>query len=242
MAWTSQWQERFRKVYPGIERYNMERKINVIKQLLSLIIILGFGQTLSAQDDFKPLFNGKDIQVMNELPDEPEPVEPIVWKADSTSEFEVGTQIRAWEIRDEGMGYILDNMQQMAGINNVYMVVVMHAEHRPFQAPEFPHNPARDSWEAEDSRVTFFPDTNRYKTVKPLMSDTAWIRETDWLQLMIDSCRERGLAVGAEVSHYPIPKSIIGAKTDWQQKKIDGESGSTSLFCPNNPRTKGICD
>ena len=78
-----------------------------------------------------------------------------VWKSDSTSEFEVGTQIRAWTIKDEGMTTILDNMQSMAGVNNLYMVVVMHQEHRPFKAPEFPHNPARDTWEAEDSRVTF---------------------------------------------------------------------------------------
>ncbi|MHC4632781.1 MAG: hypothetical protein ACYS9C_16160, partial [Planctomycetota bacterium] len=34
-----------------------------------------------------------------------------VWKPDSTSEFEVGTQIRAWTIKDEGMTTILDNMQ-----------------------------------------------------------------------------------------------------------------------------------
>jgi hypothetical protein len=54
----------------------------------------------------------------------------------------------------------------MCGINSLYMVVVMHAEHRPYQAPEFPHNPARDTWQAEDSRVTFFPDMDRYGTVK----------------------------------------------------------------------------
>ncbi len=41
-----------------------------------------------------------------------------VWKPDSTSEFEVGTQIRAWTIKDEGMTTILDNMQSMAGVNN----------------------------------------------------------------------------------------------------------------------------
>ena len=115
----------------------------------------------------------------------------------------MGTQIRAWTIKDEGMDTILDNMQSMCGVNNLYMVVVMHAEHRPFQAPEFPHNPARDTWQAEDSRVTFFPDMDRYGKVKPLRSDVDWIRETDWLQLMVDACRARGMAVGAEVSHYP---------------------------------------
>ena len=157
------------------------------------------------------------------------------WKPDSTSEFEVGTQIRPWTIADEGMPYILDNMQSMIGVNNLYMVVVMHEEHRPFQAPEFPHNPARDVFDAEDSRVSFFPEWERYGKIKPLLSDHAWIRETDWLQLMIDSCRARGLGVGAEVSHFPVPKQLVKDNPDWQQKKIDGEAWNTSRFCPNNP-------
>jgi len=161
-----------------------------------------------------------------------------VWKPDSTSEFEVGTQIRAWTIKDEGMTTILDNMQSMAGVNNLYMVVVMHQEHRPFQAPEFPHNPARDVWNAEDSRVTFFPDMKRYGRIKPLLSDHKWIRDTDWLELMVDSARARRLRVGAEVSHFPIPKELIRANPDWQQKKINGESWSAVRFCPNHPDTR----
>ncbi len=137
-----------------------------------------------------------------------------VWKPDYTSEFEVGTQIRPWTIVDEGMTYILDNMQSMIGVNNLYMVVVMHQEHRPFHAPEFPHNPARDIFDAEDSRVSFFPEWERYGEIKPLLSDHVWISETDWLQLMIDSCRARGLSVGAEVSHFPIPKQLVRENPD----------------------------
>jgi hypothetical protein len=161
-----------------------------------------------------------------------------VWKPGSASEFEVGTQIRAWTIKDEGMANILDNMQSMTGVNNLYMVVVMHQEHRPYHAPQFPHNPARDAWEAEDSRVTFFPDMKRYGKIKPLLSDHKWIRDTDWLQLMVDACRERDLRVGAEVSHFPIPKELIRNNPDWQMKKIDGESWRTSRFCANNPAVR----
>ncbi|KPK43864.1 MAG: hypothetical protein AMJ65_04625 [Phycisphaerae bacterium SG8_4] len=161
-----------------------------------------------------------------------------VWKPDSTSQFEVGTQIRAWTIKDEGMTTILDNMQSMAGVNSLYMVVVMHQEHRPFQAPEFPHNPARDVWDAEDSRVTFFPDMKRYGRIKPLLSDHKWIRDTDWLALMAASARARGLRIGAEVSHYPIPKELIRKNPDWQQRKINGESWSDVRFCPNHPDTR----
>ncbi|RMF86705.1 MAG: hypothetical protein D6741_21550 [Planctomycetota bacterium] len=160
------------------------------------------------------------------------------WRPDRESEFEVGTQVRAWTIHDEGIDYILDTMQSMCGVNNVYMVVVMHEEHRPFGAPEFPHNPARDTWEAEDSRVTFFPDWDRYGDVKPLLSDVDWIRQTDWLQVMIDACRARGMAVGAEVSHFPIPKSIVRAHPDWQQRTIDGAVWKPERFCPNNPEVR----
>ena len=161
-----------------------------------------------------------------------------LWKPDATSAFEVGTQVRPWTIYDEGMSTILDNVQSMAGVNNIYLIVVMHQEHRPFQAPEFPHNPSRDSFEAEDSRVSFFPDVKRYGTIKPLLSDYDWIRNTDWLRLVVDSCRARGLGVGAEVSHFPIPKELIKAHPDWQQKKIDGEPWSDVRFCPNHPDTR----
>jgi len=160
------------------------------------------------------------------------------WKPDATSEFEVSTQIRAWTIQDEGMDRILDNMQQMCGVNNLHMIVVMHAEHRPYKSPEFPHNPARDAWEAEDSRVTFFPDWKRYGEVKPLHSDVEWIKETDWLQLMVDACRKRDMAVGAEVSHFPIPQSLIKSHPEWQQKKIDGKSWKDIRICPNNPEVR----
>ncbi len=193
------------------------------------------------KDDLRPDLYADDVQNLDKgdyVPQVKPAPKTLVWKPDHTSEFEVGTQIRAWTIKDEGMDTILDNMQQMCGINNLYMVVVMHAEHRPYQAPEFPHNPARDTWQAEDSRVTFFPDWNRYGEVKPLRSDVAWINETDWLQLMVDACRKRGMAAGAEVSHYPIPKSLIQSRPDWHQRKLDGSSWSTSRFCPNNPEVR----
>jgi hypothetical protein len=190
------------------------------------------------KEDLRPDLYVEDVQNFQKGGYVPQmrPAENVrIWKPDHSSEFEVGTQIRAWTIKDEGMDNILDNMQQICAINNLYMVVVMHAEHRPFQAPEFPHNPARDTWQAEDSRVTFFPDWDRYGAVKPLQSDMDWIRETDWLQLMIDACRKRKMAVGAEVSHFPMPKSLIKSHPEWQQRKLDGSSWSTSRFCPNNP-------
>jgi hypothetical protein len=159
--------------------------------------------------------------------------EPL-WRPDAASEFEVGTQLRPWTIMDEGMDYILDNCQSMAAVNNIYLIVIMHQEHRPFQARKFPHNPARGSFEAEDSTVCFFPDMERYGTIKPTLSRHDWIRETDWLRLTVEACRSRGLGVGAEISHYPIPKSLLKRNPDWQQKDIHGKPVG-NLFCPHHP-------
>ena len=157
-----------------------------------------------------------------------------VWKPDSSSAFEVGTQLRPWTIADEGMETIFENFS-MAGVNAVYFLAVMHKEHRPFQADKFPHNPVRSSFQAEDSRVAFFPDWDRYGKIKPIVSDHKWINETDWLQLTIDECRKRGMKVGTEVSHYPIPKEMLKANPDWLQKDINGDSPVKNQFCPNNP-------
>jgi len=158
-----------------------------------------------------------------------------LWKPDASSEFEVGTQLRPWTIRDEGIDTILENVQSMAGVNNIYLIVVMHEEMRPFHAPKFPHNPVRDRFKAEDSRVAFFPEMSRYGKIKPVLSDYKWIRDTDWLRLLVKACRSRGLGVGAEVSHFPIPKALIRANPDWQQKTITDQSWSTERFCPNHP-------
>ncbi len=138
-------------------------------------------------------------------------------------------------MEDEGLKYALDTMQSMAAINNIYMVVVMHEEHRPYHAPEFPHNPARDTWEAEDSRVTFFPELNRYGKIKPALSDHEWLREKDWLRIMVKEARSRGLGVGAEVSHFPIPKAVVSQHPEWQMKTIEGKSWDDERFCPNHP-------
>jgi hypothetical protein len=156
------------------------------------------------------------------------------WKPDATSPFEVGTQLRPWTIRDEGMDTILENCRSMAGINNIYLIAIMHQEHRPFQARKFPHNPVRGTFQAEDSTVAFFPNMKRYGKIKPTLSEHDWIRKTDWLKLAVEACRRHGLGVGAEISHYPIPKSLIVKNPNWQQRDIHGKP-NRSRFCPHHP-------
>lgn len=164
-----------------------------------------------------------------------------IWKPDTTTTFEVGTQIRSWTMVDEGIPTILDNMQ-MAGVNNVYMVVVPHTEPRPIAKGQpgivFPHNPAREKLKNSDSRVSFFPEWERYGEIKPIPETMDDLDKTDWLKVIIDSVRGRGMAIGAEVSHYFIPKEIVDANPDYQQRNKDGSQLRKATPCPNSPKVQ----
>jgi hypothetical protein len=52
--------------------------------------------------------------------------------------FEVTGSIYPWEVHDEGIDLILDNMTSIAGVNSVYLIAVMHQEHRPFNSDKLP--------------------------------------------------------------------------------------------------------
>ena len=55
---------------------------------------------------------------------------------------------------------------------------------------------------------------------------------------MVEACRKRGMAAGAEVSHFPIPQSLIKSHPEWQQKKLNGKSWKDIRICPNNPEVR----
>jgi hypothetical protein len=151
----------------------------------------------------------------------------------SPSTFEVDGSTYAWEVHDEGIKLILDNMTSMAGINSVYMIAVMHKEHRPYQSPEFLHNPVRTFWDAEDSRAYFIPDLSLYGRIKPVQSSFSWLNETNWLKIVVDSAHARGLKAGAEVSHTYIPVEVLQNNPEFQQRDINGKA--LNRPCTNNP-------
>jgi hypothetical protein len=151
----------------------------------------------------------------------------------STSKFEVDGSTYPWEVHDEGISLILDNMTSMAGINAVYMIAVMHKEHRPYQSPEFLHNPVRTTWDAEDSRAYFTPDMSLYGRIKPVLSGFSWLSETNWLKIVIDSAHARGLKAGAEVSHTYLPVEYLRSNPELQQRDINNKA--LDRPCTNNP-------
>lgn len=157
--------------------------------------------------------------------------------------FEVSASTYAWELHDEGITTVLDNMQRMAAVNSVYLIGVMHPERRPFRDGDFPHNPVRKTWQAEDARCYWHPDLKRYGRVKPRLSDNAWLNETDWLRALVTETRKRGLKTGVECSHALIDKERMeGEFADMAQRNLHGEPTHVRDWlrppCPNHPDTR----
>jgi hypothetical protein len=152
----------------------------------------------------------------------------------------------AWELHDEGVDAVLDNVQGMAGANAVYLVGLMHPEIRPTTSPAFPHNPVRQTWIAEDSRVYWRPDRSLYGRIGPRQSEHAFLHETDWLAVLIEAARKRGLATGVEISHTILGTDRAnGELADCVQRDIHGRicqqhrsptapAQYLAPFCPNN--------
>lgn len=156
------------------------------------------------------------------------------------SGFEVSASLYAWDLHDEGIEKILDNLQQMAGVNSVYLIALMHYEKRPLTSPVFPHNPARKTWQAEDSRVYWHPDPTHYGRIKPRLSDHDWLSQTDWLKVLTEAARKRGLKTGVELSHTVLDLDRIqGEFIDCAQRDINGQPrtvyGRGYPICLNNP-------
>jgi len=157
----------------------------------------------------------------------------------NSSGFEVSASLYPWDVHDEGINLMLDNLTSMAGVNSVYLITVMHKEHRPFLGPKgtgpwlYIHNPARTEWNAEDARAYFHPHMNLYGRIKPFLSSYPWLSDTDWLKVVVDAARARGLKVGAEVSHTYLPwGEIFKSNPEYQQRDINNKPVGGP--CPNN--------
>jgi hypothetical protein len=154
--------------------------------------------------------------------------------------FEVSASLYAWDLHDEGVERVLDNLQDMAAVNSVYLLGVMHPERRPLGGGSFPHNPIRSTWTAEDARCYWHPEFRRYGRIKPRLSDFAWLNQTDWVRTLVDAARRRGLRVGVENSHALVDKvRAEGEFADCVERDIRGEITHVRPWlrplCPNHP-------
>jgi hypothetical protein len=154
--------------------------------------------------------------------------------------FEVSASLYAWDLHDEGVERVLDNLQGMAAVNSVYLIGVMHPERRPLGGGFFPHNPMRTTWTAEDARCYWHPDPAKYGRIKPRLSDHDWLNRTDWVRTLVDAARRRGLRVGVENSHALVDKERAeGEFADLAGRNIHGEITHVRPWlrplCPNHP-------
>jgi hypothetical protein len=150
--------------------------------------------------------------------------------------FEVSGSTYAWEVHDEGVERVLDNMQEMAAVNSVYLIALMHHEPRPLTSDVFAHNPVREKWYAEDSRVYWHPDRSLYGRIKPDLSDHEWLSRTDWLKVVIDAAHRRGMKAGVEISHTTIDRTTIEKQyPECMQRTIQGKPIKRFYICLNNP-------
>ena len=75
---------------------------------------------------------------------------------------EISASLYPWDLADEGIERPLDNLQEMSGVNSVYLIALMHLEKRPLTDYFYPHNPVRKVYYPEDSRAYWLPDMSFY--------------------------------------------------------------------------------
>ena len=154
--------------------------------------------------------------------------------------FEVVASLYAWELHDEGVERVLDNLQSLASVNSVYLISIMHYEKRPLTSPTFPHNPVRKTWQAEDSRCYWHPEMKLYGRIKPQLSSFSWLNDTDWLEVLVKAARKRGLKTGAELSHTLVDMDTVkNDLLDCTLRDINDQPrvvwGRSYPLCSNNP-------
>jgi len=148
---------------------------------------------------------------------------------------EISASLYPWDLADEGVERILDNLREMTRCTSAYLIALMHHEKRPLTDFFYPHNPIRKTYYPEDSRAYFRPDPKFYGRITPRTSERELLKGTDWLKLLIDSARKRGMKTGVELSHTLVDSERAREQfPDCIQHDIYGNR-LDKLLCFNNP-------
>lgn len=155
---------------------------------------------------------------------------------------EIAASLYPWDLADEGVDQCIENLIEHADVNSVYLIGIMHKEKRPVRGLYYPHNPRRKYYLPEDSRVYYRMDEKNFKNtpLKPIYSSVDWLKDVDWLELLIKGARKKQMKVGVEISHTVFDSGI--ALRDFPhmlQRNIKGDLvGGIGLkgqiLCPNN--------
>src|SRR5215216_883781 len=134
----------------------------------------------------------------------------------------------ATDLRDEGMGTVLDNIQSRVGVDGLSMAVAYH-DARDL----FPHNPVRKVRYLEGGAVFFPPDIARYggMRLQPRLSELA--RTGDPLGELCEAAGDRGIRVNAWAVF--LHNDRLGfAHPECATQNAFGDRYLTDL-CPSNP-------
>jgi hypothetical protein len=113
---------------------------------------------------------------------------------------EISASVFPWDLADEGMEVVLDNLEGLAGVNSIYLCNLSEGV-RPFRGGEYTHNPVRKKYVAEDCRVYWPPDLKYYGRVRPLRTQRDFLSGTDWVGAVVEACNKRGMKAGVELFH-----------------------------------------
>jgi hypothetical protein len=119
---------------------------------------------------------------------------------------ELTTELYPWDLHDEGIEAILDNLQSIVGCNAVYLTALMHSEKRPLHDNTYPHNPVRKRYLTEDAVAYWKPYLEMYEdcSVVPVTSERDFLKDTDWLGVFVKATHSRGMKAGVAISHTPL--------------------------------------
>jgi len=132
----------------------------------------------------------------------------------------------ATDLRDEGTGRVLDNVQNRAGVDGLTMAVAYH-DARDL----FPHNPICKVRYLEGGTVFFPPDVARYERLQPRVSALA--RSGDPLGELCEAAGDRGMRVNAWAVF--LHNDRLGfAHPECATQNAFGDRYLTDL-CPSNP-------
>lgn len=153
---------------------------------------------------------------------------------------EVASSLYAWDLADEGIERIADHLQEKSNVNCMYLVGVMHYEKRPLTSLFYTHNPKRKFYLPENSRAYYRLDMDSFKNtkLKPRFSERDFLKNTDWLDVLMKEGRKRNMKVGVELSHTLFDTNIAREEyPEMLQKDVYGNiiNGMQGMLCPNNP-------
>src|SRR5918995_4713647 len=135
----------------------------------------------------------------------------------------------ASDLHDEGVGTVLDNVQNRAGVNGLTMAVAYHDAR-----DVFPHNPVRKVRYLEGGAHFFPPDVARYGNLQPRVSELA--RSGDPLGELCEAASERGMHVNAWAVF--LHNDRLGfSHPECATQNAFGDRYLTDL-CPSNPEVR----